>query len=173
MGIARSRFGRRLFRLRAKIPKAGRRDHSILHDLSYMFWQKGGGAVFRASASVSSSKTRVQSQNFCQTISTAADLADRTGAGPARCLKSASNGVSITRQLKTPNSMAASVATPSLRWTCTTYSLPVSTGAPKILIFATSLQCRLSEVMRASRTAKANGKGERSLGILVGRIPGS
>jgi hypothetical protein len=27
--------------------------------------------------------------------------------------------------------------------------------------------------MRASRTAKANGKGERSLGILVGRIPGS
>jgi hypothetical protein len=28
------------------------------------------------------------------------------------------------------------IATPSLQWTCTTYSLPVSTGAPKFKIFA-------------------------------------
>jgi hypothetical protein len=31
------------------------------------------------------------------------------------------------------------IATPSLQWTFTTYSLPVSTGAPVCKIFATAL----------------------------------
>lgn len=47
----------------------------------------------------------------------------------------------ISSRRPTHGSGPTRIATPSSQWTCTTYSLPVSTGAPKFLIYAQTSRC--------------------------------
>ena len=48
-------------------------------------------------------------------------------------MRSPADASPSSSRMPTHGSGAMRIATPSLQWTCTTYSLPVSTGAPKVL----------------------------------------
>ena len=61
---------------------------------------------------------------------------------PMRCPADASSSPS---RMPTHGSGPMRIATPSLQWTCTTYSLPVSTGAPFFLNFVPKSQDRLTD----------------------------